>query len=75
MSCCRTRSSRPITANAFHSYSRVDHPDFKPYFYDLSVDSLRPTVRIEPSWADYLAGRDVVYEAALRATRRGHTNP
>ena len=55
--------------NAFHSYSRVDHPDFKPYFYDLSVDTLRPSVQIEPTWVDYLAGRDVVYEAALRSMR------
>jgi hypothetical protein len=55
--------------NAFHSYSRVEHPERMPYFYDLSVDTLRPSVQVESSWADYMAGRDPAYEAAVRRDR------
>lgn len=56
--------------NAFHSYSRRDYPERKPYYFDLSVDSLRPAVLIEPSWEDYIAGRDPLYEAAASRIRR-----
>lgn len=50
--------------NAFHSYSRREYPDRRPYFFDLSVDSLEPSVVIEPTWMDYIQGKDPVSDAA-----------
>jgi mRNA-degrading endonuclease toxin of MazEF toxin-antitoxin module len=50
-------------ANAFHSYSRREFPQFRPYMFDMGVDSLEPAVRVSLSWADYVAGRDPVYDA------------
>ncbi|HKE19874.1 MAG TPA: hypothetical protein VKB80_33605, partial [Kofleriaceae bacterium] len=54
-------------ANGFHAYSRRDYPQLRPYVLDLDVASLEPAIAIEPSWADYLAGRDPVYAAAIAA--------
>ena len=51
-------------ANAFHAYSTRPYPDRDPVL-DLDVESLAPMVTVEPSWDDYLAGADPVYEAAL----------
>ena len=45
-------------ANAFHSYSRKEYPDRKPYFEDLSIDSLTPDQAASPTFDDYLSGRD-----------------
>ncbi len=45
-------------ANAFHSYSRKEYPERKPYFADLSLDSLAPDHAASPSFEDYQAGRD-----------------
>lgn len=45
-------------ANAFHSYSRKEYPGRKPYFEDLSIDSLAPDYPVSVSFADYAAGRD-----------------
>lgn len=51
-------------ANAFHAYSQREYPRFRPYFSDLNVASLEPQVVVEPSWVDYTAGRDLVFETA-----------
>jgi hypothetical protein len=56
-------------ADSFHRYSRKEYPDRKPYFEDLSIDSLEPDYPVSPSFADYAAGRDSAMEIVLR----GHT--
>lgn len=53
-------------ANAFHRYSTTDYPDRKPYFFELKVSTLDPEERSEPTWGDYIAGRDVVFDAVAR---------
>jgi hypothetical protein len=45
-------------ANAFHSYSRKQYPERKPYFADLNIDTLAPDHAATPSFQDYQAGRD-----------------
>jgi hypothetical protein len=45
-------------SNGFHGYSKRDYPERKPYFLDLDVDTLEPDVRVEPTWKDYVSGRD-----------------
>ena len=52
-------------ANGFHGYSQKDYPAFKPYFADLNVATLAPDRVVEATWADYLAGRDPVLDAAI----------
>jgi hypothetical protein len=49
-------------ANAFHSYSRKEYPERKPYFADLSIDSLAPDYAVSPTFSDYQAGRDPAME-------------
>jgi hypothetical protein len=56
-------------ANAFHAYSQREYPRSRPYFADLNVASLEPEVIVEPSWADYAAGRDPVLETAAARIR------
>lgn len=51
-------------ANAFHAYSKKPYPDREPVL-DLDVESLEPVRIVEPSWDDYIAGADPVYDAAL----------
>jgi hypothetical protein len=47
-------------ANGFHTYSRREYPDFKPYDYpDLSGDDVGPEVAVETSLAQYLSGKDL----------------
>jgi hypothetical protein len=58
-------------ANAFHADSQREYPRFRPYFADLNVASLEPEVLKEPGWADYISGRDPVFEAAAARIRRG----
>ncbi|HEX5706090.1 MAG TPA: hypothetical protein VFX96_02260 [Pyrinomonadaceae bacterium] len=61
-------------ANAFHSYSRREYPAHRPYVLDLDVASVAPDVLVEPSWADYIRGRDPVLDAVaarITASRRG----
>jgi hypothetical protein len=50
-------------ANAFHRYSRTDYPERRPYYFELSVASLAPDVFVEPTWDDYINGRDPVISA------------
>ena len=57
-------------ANAFHRYSTTEYPDRRPYFFELTVSTLDPVERVEPTWDDYIAGRDVVFEAVARRIRR-----
>ncbi len=62
-------------ANAFHSYSRKEYADRKPYFEDLSIDSLAPEYPTSQTFEDYLAGRDPAMDvvsrlAAAKAGRR-----
>jgi hypothetical protein len=53
-------------ADAFHSYSRKDYPERKPYFEDLSIDSLAPDYPVNPTFADYMAGRDPAMDVGSR---------
>ena len=53
-------------ADSFHSYSRKEYPDRKPYFEDLSIDSLAPNYPASPTFADYLAGRDPAMDVVSR---------
>ncbi|MGH9751673.1 MAG: hypothetical protein ACREA2_02730 [Blastocatellia bacterium] len=57
-------------ANGFHAYSQRDYPAFKPYFADLNVAALSPDVMVEMAWADYVAGRDPLFDAALARLRK-----
>ena len=50
-------------ANGFHRYSQKDYPAFKPYFAELNVATLQPSVLIEPTWNQYIAGEDPVLQA------------
>jgi hypothetical protein len=45
-------------ANAFHRYSTVDYPARQPYYFELRVTSLAPDIQVEPTWDDYINGRD-----------------
>ena len=45
-------------ADSFHRYSHKEYPDRKPYFEELSIDSLAPDDPVRPSFVDYAAGRD-----------------
>jgi len=57
-------------ANGFHAYSLKEYPAFKPYFADLSVASLQPDRLIEPTWSDYLNGKDTSMAAAIALIRK-----
>ena len=57
-------------ANGFHNYSQKDYPANKPYFLDLNVASIAPDLLVEPTWADYSAGRDPVLAAAIARIQR-----
>jgi hypothetical protein len=56
-------------ANAFHRYSRTDYPERRPYYFELSVGSLAPDVLVEPTWDDYINGRDPVISAVAAQLR------
>ncbi len=53
-------------ADSFHRYSHKEYPDRKPYFEELSIDSLAPDDPVIPSFADYAAGRDPAMDIVLR---------
>ena len=53
-------------ADAFHSYSRKEYPERKPYFEDLSIDSLALDDPVSPTFADYMAGRDPAMDVVSR---------
>lgn len=57
-------------SNAFHAYSQREYPRNRPYFLDLEVDSIAPNVLVEPTWEDYISGKDPVLEAVSRQIRR-----
>ena len=59
-------------ANAFHSYSRREYPERRPYLFDLDIDSIAPEIVIEPSWTEYIQGRDPVLEAVTKRIRSAH---
>ena len=56
-------------ADSFHRYSRKEYPDRKPYFEELSIDSLAPDYPASPSFADYIAGRDPAMDVVSRLGR------
>lgn len=56
--------------NAFHAYSKREYPDHRPYLLDLDVNSVMPDVVVEPSWADYIGGKDPVFDAVAERIRR-----
>jgi hypothetical protein len=49
-------------SNGFHNYSRREYPARTPYLKS-AVDSVQPEVSIEPSWSDYIEGKDPVLNA------------
>src|SRR6185503_11033000 len=53
-------------ANAFHAYSKREYPERRPYLLDLEVDSVKPDVEVEPSWTEYIEGKDPVLEAVTK---------
>ncbi|HST11455.1 MAG TPA: hypothetical protein VLL05_13845, partial [Terriglobales bacterium] len=60
-------------ANAFHSYSRKEYPDRKPYFEDLSIDSLTPDRAASPTFDDYVSGRDPALDFVVSRLGRAQT--
>lgn len=55
-------------ANGFHSYTPIEHPEFRPYHYpDLSVTEVGPDIRVETTLEQYLAGKDPALDAILAA--------
>ena len=55
-------------ANGFHSYTPIEHPEFKPYNYpDLSVTEVGPDIQVEATLEQYLAGKDPALDAILTA--------
>ena len=55
-------------ANGFHSYTPIEHPEFKPYNYpDLSVTEVGPDIKVETTLEQYLAGKDPAMDAILTA--------
>jgi hypothetical protein len=57
-------------ADSFHRYSHKEYPDRKPYFEELSIDSLAPDDPVRPSFVDYAAGRDPAMDIVLRELTR-----
>ena len=53
-------------ADRFHSYSNVEHPDYKPYVRDYSLPRFRIDVPVSPTFAQWVAGKDPAMEAILR---------
>jgi hypothetical protein len=53
-------------ANGLHSYSKAPIPPGVTPFLDMDVAGLDPDVAVEPTFAEYRAGRDPVLEAAVR---------
>jgi hypothetical protein len=54
------------SSNGYHSYTKNDPPEFRPYYRDLSISSLGPDVPARPTFKQYAEGRDVAMEAILR---------
>jgi hypothetical protein len=50
-------------ANGFHGYSKVEYPQYQPYYLDMNVDNLNPDIRAQLSSADYFSGKDPVLDA------------
>lgn len=59
-------------ANAFHSYSRKEYPDRKPYFADLGLDTLAPDHAASASFQDYQAGRDPAMDFVFSRIAAAH---
>jgi hypothetical protein len=53
-------------ADRFHSYSRVEHPENKPYVRDYALDHFRIDVPVSLTFAQWLAGQDPAMDAVLR---------
>ncbi len=53
-------------ADGFHSYSPIEHPEFRPYNYDLSVSSVAPDLLVEQTLGEFLAGKDPALDAVLK---------
>ena len=51
--------------NAFHGYSKRAYPD-REILNDHDVDSVAPDVIVEPSWSDYIAGKDPLLEVVFK---------
>jgi hypothetical protein len=53
-------------ADGFHSYSAAPLPPGVTPWLDVDLDRLAPDAAVEPTFAEYRAGRDPVLEEALR---------
>jgi len=54
------------SSNGYHSYTRKDPPELRPYYRDLSITTLGPDVPAWPTYKQYAEGRDVPMEAILQ---------
>ena len=61
-------------ANGFHSYSPREHPEFRPYQYDLSVNDVAPDLPAEATIDQYLRLTDPALEAILAFEPRAAAN-
>lgn len=58
-------------ANGFHGYSKRAYPD-REILNDYDVDSVAPDIAVEPSWSEYIAGRDPVLEVVRKKIKTGN---
>ena len=47
-----------------------DRPENRPYYEDMSVESVAPDVLVEQSWDDYINGRDPALDAVIRYVKK-----
>jgi hypothetical protein len=52
-------------ANGFHGYSKIEYPQYRPYYMDMNVDNLNPNIPVNLSFADYFSGEDPVLDAVF----------
>jgi hypothetical protein len=57
-------------SNGFHSYSKREYADRRPYLIDLDVDSVAPDILVQPTWADYSQGKDPLLDAVAKRIPR-----
>lgn len=53
------------SSNGYHSYSKKDPPEFRPYYRDLNIATLDPDIPVRATYKQYASGRDVALEAVL----------
>jgi hypothetical protein len=53
-------------SNGFHTYSKTEYPQFKPYYFDMNVENMEPDVLVPLSSVDYFAAKDPVLDAVWK---------